>query len=81
MVVSCYRCAKQDSGRGALISMFILEHNRLVDQFSRLNPHWSHEQLFQEAKRAVIAEIQHITYNEFLPVLLGEVSMYFIFLH
>ncbi|XP_011872587.1 PREDICTED: peroxidase-like isoform X1 [Vollenhovia emeryi] len=47
------------------------EHNRVADNLARLNSYWSDEILYQEARRFVIAEIQHITYREWLPILLG----------
>jgi len=46
-------------------------HNIIANELRKLNPDWDDETVFQEARRLVIAIIQHITYKYFLPILLG----------
>jgi hypothetical protein len=58
-------------GLTSMHTLFMREHNRQADLLSQAYPEWDDETLFQNARRTVIAEIQSITYNEFLPTLLG----------
>ncbi|XP_068156160.1 chorion peroxidase [Drosophila tropicalis] len=57
-----------------LTSMHLLwarHHNYLARELQKTNPEWDDERLFQEARKILGAQMAHITYNEFLPVLLG----------
>nr|CAD7457603.1 unnamed protein product [Timema tahoe] len=51
--------------------VLIREHNRVAGHLNKLNPHWDDNKLFHEARRIVIAEHQHISYYEWLPIFLG----------
>lgn len=55
----------------AMHTLFVHEHNRLVGELASSHPSWSDELLYQRARKIVGALIQSITYNEWLPALLG----------
>merc|ERR1719342_748256 len=53
-------------------SLFVNEHNRIAREIKKLDKNLDDEEIYQQARRFVIAELQNIVYNEFLPVILGE---------
>ena len=64
--------ANEQVGLTAMHTLWVREHNRIAEQLASEQPKASDEQLYQRARAIVIAEMQAITYNEFLPALLGE---------
>jgi peroxidase len=52
-------------------TIFMREHNRIATALKKLNPSWSDEDLYQTARKIVIAEYNNIIYGEYLPALLG----------
>jgi peroxidase len=53
-------------------TLFMREHNRLCDEIAENNQKLSDEEIYQMARKIVGAFVQHITYYEFLPLLLGQ---------
>ncbi len=64
--------ANENVALTSMHTLFVREHNRIVDILAEQHPEWDSDTLYQEAKMLVEAEIQSITYNEYLPTLLGE---------
>lgn len=56
-------------------TLFVREHNHWAERIGSASPQLTDEQIFQQARRIVTAEIQAITFNEFLPALLGSESI------
>jgi len=56
-------------------TLFVREHNRKADEIKAANPKFSDELIYQEARRWVSALIQQITYQEYLPSLVGPNSL------
>jgi len=63
--------ANEQMGLTAMHTLFVREHNRLAAEIQTANPGWSDDQIYERARKIVGAEIQAITYNEFLPAILG----------
>lgn len=72
---ACYQSGdvrtNQNPGLTIMQTMLMREHNRCARILSGLNPHWDDELLFQECRKINIAEYQHISYYEWLPIFLG----------
>ncbi len=62
----------EHAGLTALHTLWAREHNRIADALGTSNPLMNDEEVFQESRRRVVAEIQAVTYNEYLPSLLGQ---------
>ncbi|KAK6174188.1 hypothetical protein SNE40_017509 [Patella caerulea] len=58
----------------ALASMhtvWLREHNRIAQQLVQLNPSWTDDRVFEETRKIVGAMIQHITFTQWLPIVLN----------
>jgi peroxidase len=64
--------ANENIELSSLQVLFMREHNRQAAMLAKQHPTWTDEQLYQGARQIVIAEIQSITFNQYLPALLGQ---------
>ncbi|XP_033642488.1 lactoperoxidase-like [Asterias rubens] len=64
--------AAEQVGLTALHTVWLREHNRIARELSGVNPHWDGDRVFDETRKIVGAEWQHIVYNEYLPLLIGQ---------
>ncbi|XP_067616334.1 peroxidase isoform X3 [Eurosta solidaginis] len=75
----CYQAGdirvNQNPGLAILHTILLREHNRIADSLVKFNPHYNDRTLFQEARKINIAQYQHISYYEWLPMFLGSENM------
>jgi hypothetical protein len=67
--------ANENPGIISLQTLFVREHNRIAREIAARTPRLSDEEIYQKARQTVIAEMQWIVYNEYLPALLGSNAM------
>ena len=55
----------------SLHTLFVREHNRIAKKLYQINPHWSGNTVFEETRKIIGGILQKITYEDYLPELLG----------
>lgn len=73
-LAACKRCKEGGTAIGTLYSTLLFEHNRIAEGLAELNDHWDDSNIFLEARRILVAQLQHVTFNEFVPSILGEAA-------
>ncbi len=64
--------ANEQVGLACMHTLFVREHNHWCDVIAAAEPGIGGDEIYERARRIVAAEMQAITYNEFLPLLLGD---------
>lgn len=67
--------ANEQAGLTAMHTLFVREHNRLATEIRDRNPGLTGDEIYEQARRLVGAQMQVITYREFLPLLLGQEAL------
>ncbi|WP_296419305.1 peroxidase family protein [Pseudooctadecabacter sp.] len=56
----------------SLHTLFVREHNYWAERLAEEHPDWDDDELYEAARSIVEVELQQITYNEWLPHLIGD---------
>ncbi|KAF7989755.1 hypothetical protein HCN44_008429 [Aphidius gifuensis] len=75
LATNCFRAGDarltEQPALTSLHVVFLRLHNKIATELSAVNSHWDDEKLFQESRKIIGAIIQHITYQEYLPLVVG----------
>ncbi|XP_072445616.1 eosinophil peroxidase-like isoform X2 [Chiloscyllium punctatum] len=53
-------------------TVFLREHNRLARELKKMNPHWSGDTTYQEARKILGAFQQIINHRDYVPLVIGD---------
>ena len=69
--------ASENTALAGMHTIFVRLHNHYARRLRRLNRRrWSSERIFQETRKIVVAIVQQITYNEWLPEIIQDLPDY-----
>lgn len=63
--------ANENAALTSMHTIWVREHNRIATELAAENPDLTDEELYQQSRQIVTAQLQAITFNEFLPALFG----------
>jgi len=77
--IPCFKAgdprASEHQTLASIHTLWLREHNRIAKRLKVINPHWSGETLYHEARKIVSALHQIVNWNEYLPKILGPTGM------
>lgn len=62
----------QNLGIALFQNLILRFHNYIAGMLEDIHPLWSDETIYQETRRIVFSAVQVITYDQFLPLVLGK---------
>ena len=63
--------ASENTALAGMHTIFVRLHNHYAKQLRAQNPWWSSNLIFQTTRKIVVAILQHITYDQWLPVIIN----------